>query len=82
MRQTALYQQYDAENRALRWILVQLPKNFETHLRQYLKLSISVDLPPKPPKPILLHTMLYISTSLHWRAYLNDLEDKLTGMVY
>lgn len=82
MRQTALYQQYDVEKCALRWILVQLPERFEPHLRQYLGLSMPLDSSPKSPKPILLHTMLFILTSLHWRAYLSDLEDKLTEMVF
>lgn len=82
MRQTAVYQQYNAENHIFCWIVVQIPRDFEPRLQQYLEYGTPTSSPYNEPKPIVLYTMLYLWTGLHWRAYLNDLENRLARLVY
>ena len=81
IRQTAVYQQYDARSDRTCWIFVQPSVKFRAQVKRYLGRKLSVCKDTGHRSPIVVHLMLFNSTELEWRAYINYLEEQLTQLV-
>lgn len=81
IRQTAVYQQFDSRSNRTCWIFVQPSASFRAQVKRYLGRKLSFYKDPEHLSPIGVHLMLFDSTELEWRAYINYLEQQLTHLV-
>ena len=81
IRQTAVYQQFDSRSNRTCWIFVQPSASFRAQVKCYLGRKTSFGKDPEHSSPMGVHLMLFNSTELEWRAYINYLEQQLTQLV-
>ncbi len=81
IRQTAVYEKSDSRASRTYWIFIQPSTTFRSQLKRYMGQHSSTSGVSERYDPATVHLMLFLSTELEWRAYINYLEEQLVALV-